>query len=336
MPADTYTPNGTSCWVDLDGPVHYVDHGGPDDAPVLVCVHGLGGSHANWTSFAPLLTDRYRVLALDLAGFGLTGGRPRDATVTGNRLLLHRFLTEVVGGPAVLIGNSMGGLIAAMQAAEHPETVSAITLVDPVLPLVFSLPDPLLVSTFATLSRPGAIWRALTGRRPPLTVAQAALRLQQLSCADPSRIAPAVAAEHEALARRRRSVPNTEADLQLAARSLAWAVVRRRQYAALLRGLRMPVLLIHGSHDRLVPIRAARLTAAANPDWRFEVATGVGHAPMLEAPVWTAGHVTDWLTGATVAAALKGRRTESQPTVAGSLIAALISPSTRSASSTGT
>ena len=45
-----------SLWADLDGPVHYVDHGGAPDGPLLVCVHGLGGSLLNWAALAPLLT----------------------------------------------------------------------------------------------------------------------------------------------------------------------------------------------------------------------------------------------------------------------------------------
>jgi len=295
MDIAAYTPSAPSSWVDLDGPVHYVNHGGPADAPLLVCVHGLGGSHANWAAIAPLLTDRYRVLALDLAGFGLTGGGPRSATVTGNRLLLHRFLAAVADGPAVLIGNSMGGLITTLQAAEEPQTVSAAVLIDPALPPALSAPDPLAISTFAAFGLPGPARRAVYGRRPPLTAAQAALRLLRLVCAEPSRIPREVIDQHIALARQRGLGPSTDADMLLAARSLAWILARRRRYAALLHGLKMPVMLIHGDRDRLIPIRAARQAAAANPAWRFEVATGVGHVPMLEAPVWTAGRLLDWL-----------------------------------------
>ena len=295
MDIAAYTPSAPSSWVDLDGPVHYVNHGGPADAPLLVCVHGLGGSHANWAAIAPLLTDRYRVLALDLAGFGLTGGGPRSATVTGNRLLLHRFLAAVANGPAVLIGNSMGGLITTLQAAEEPQTVSAAVLIDPALPPALSAPDPLVISTFAAFGLPGPARRAVYGRRPPLTAAQAALRLLRLVCAEPSRIPREVIDQHIALARQRGLGPSTDADMLLAARSLAWILARRRRYAALLHGLKMPVMLIHGDRDRLIPIRAARQAAAANPAWRFEVATGVGHVPMLEAPVWTAGRLLDWL-----------------------------------------
>ena len=55
--------------------------GGPDDGPLVVCVHGLGGSHVNWMALAPQLTSTCRVLALDLAGHGLTEalGRGTDA-----------------------------------------------------------------------------------------------------------------------------------------------------------------------------------------------------------------------------------------------------------------
>lgn len=293
-----YTPSAPSCWIDLDGPVHYVDHGGPLDAPLLVCVHGLGGSHANWSAIAPLLTPSYRVLALDLAGFGLTGGSPRSATVPGNRLLLHRFLAAVTDQPSVLVGNSMGGLITALQAADEPQTVSALVLIDPALPPALSMPDPLVVSTFAAFGLPGPARRAVVGRRPPLTAAQAALRLLRLVCADPAKIPREVIDQHICLARRRGGVPNTEADMLLAARSLAWILARRRRYAAMLQALRMPVMLIHGDRDRLIPIRAARQVAAANPSWRFEVATGVGHVPMLEAPVWTAKRLIDWLPSA--------------------------------------
>jgi alpha/beta hydrolase fold len=72
-PEDIAGPaGGRSRWIDLDGPVHYVDFGGPEDGPGIVCVHGLGGSAVNWSAIAPLLTGRYRLLAPDLAGHGLT------------------------------------------------------------------------------------------------------------------------------------------------------------------------------------------------------------------------------------------------------------------------
>jgi pimeloyl-ACP methyl ester carboxylesterase len=49
-------PPEASRWADLGVPVHYVDHGGPPDGPLLLMVHGLGGSLVNWAALAPLLT----------------------------------------------------------------------------------------------------------------------------------------------------------------------------------------------------------------------------------------------------------------------------------------
>ena len=76
--------------------MHYLDYGGPADAPVMVAVHGLEGSAVNWSALAPLLTDRYRVLAPDLAGHGFTRScGPWGVDVASNRALLSRFIQEV-------------------------------------------------------------------------------------------------------------------------------------------------------------------------------------------------------------------------------------------------
>src|SRR5262249_58391081 len=138
---------------DLDGPVHYLDFGG--DGPPLVCVHGLGGSALNWTAVGAGLAAHHHVLALDLRGFGQTplgsATRLRD-----NVRLLDLFLRQVVGRPATLVGNSMGGLLSVWQAAEHPDTVCNLVLVDPALP--WGRRGPLRAATyplFPALLAPG-------------------------------------------------------------------------------------------------------------------------------------------------------------------------------------
>src|SRR5215210_5383514 len=125
---------GESRTVDLGGPVHYVDFGGPEQAPTVVLVHGLGGSHLNWDLFAPLLRPHARVLALDLPGFGRSEPGDRRTTVQDNVKVLDRFLREVAGSPAVLVGNSMGGMISILQAAGSPQTVSGLVLLDAAVP----------------------------------------------------------------------------------------------------------------------------------------------------------------------------------------------------------
>src|SRR5712691_9739056 len=92
-----------SRWADVGGPVHYREWAGSEDGPVFVCVHGLGGSNLNWALVAPGLASRGRVLALDLAGFGLTPMGGRGSGVGANRRLLGRFLRALDLPPIVLV-----------------------------------------------------------------------------------------------------------------------------------------------------------------------------------------------------------------------------------------
>jgi pimeloyl-ACP methyl ester carboxylesterase len=293
-----------SSWADLDGPVHYLDYGGASEGPLVVCVHGLGGSAVNWAAVAPLLTPSCRVVALDLAGFGRTRSGGRSTTVSSNQVLLHRFITEVLEPPVVLVGNSMGGLICGLQADAAPATVAGLVLVDPAVPVgPRSRPHPLVALLFALYAVPAVGRRVSSRGRSLRSVENAAMDVLRLCCADASRVPADVVAEHLVLARERADYLDVDAELVVAARSLMWVISRWRRHAAVLQRISAPVLLLHGDRDRLVPVAAARRVATAHPQWRFEVARGVGHVPQLEAPAWTAGHILDWLATDGAAAA---------------------------------
>ncbi len=175
-----------SAWVDLDGPVHYVDHGGAPDGPLLVCVHGLGGSLVNWAALAPLLTATCRVVALDLAGFGHTRAGSRSTGVQANRRLLQRFLEEVSGTPVILVGNSMGGLISILQAAESPEQRRrpGTASTPPSRSGRRRVPTRASPATFALFAVPAVGRTLLSLRRSRTTADEAALDLLRLCCAD--------------------------------------------------------------------------------------------------------------------------------------------------------
>lgn len=299
------TPSAVpSRWVDLGGPVHYADYGGPTEGPLLVCVHGLGGSLVNWAAVAPALARTCRVLAIDLAGFGRTRTHGRSSSVSANQQLLNRFLGQVCDRPAVLVGNSMGGLVSVLQADAHPETAAGLVLVDPALPVGLAAPpDPLVAMMFGLYAVPAVGRTVLARARSAASAEDQAMAVLRLCCADSSRVPDDVVEQHLELARERRDLPDVDAELVVAARSLMWVLARRRAHAEMLRRIHVPVLLLHGDRDRLVPVAAARATAAANPAWRFEVARGVGHVPQLEAPGWTVDQILDWLATDGVAAA---------------------------------
>jgi pimeloyl-ACP methyl ester carboxylesterase len=305
-------PGGISRWTDIGGPVHYLDFGGPAGGPVIICVHGLGGAAVNWMAVAPLLTGCCRVLAPDLAGHGLTRSAGRGTGVAANRALLHQFMASVPPGPAILMGNSMGGMISLLEASAAPAAVAGLILVDPALPVVPARPDPVLAAMFALYLTPG-LGRAVMARRRRLSAEQFVASVLGLCCVNPSRVAADVVARHLKLADQRVTFAGAERDFATALRSVVATASYpgRRAYRRQIGSITCPVLLIHGTGDRLVPIAVTRAAARANPAWSLAEIAGVGHVPQLEAPAETARVITGWLRtdgrGAAEAAA-PGRR----------------------------
>ena len=281
---------------DLSGPLCWVDHGGPHDAPVVVAVHGLGGSHANWHDLGPLLARTHRVLALDLAGHGCTPRAGRSASVRSNCQLLGRFLDEVLGRPAVLLGNSMGAAISMLQAADHPERVTGLALIGPALPRQrTSVPPPALAKQIALFAVPGLAERALARRRARLGAEAFVQATLELTCADASRVSPAMRELAVRLCADRTNGPDAEAAFLEAARSLGLLATRTRAYRSLIASLSQPGIVLQGERDRLVPAAGVRQLAALQPDWPVHLLDGVGHVPHIEAPQRTAELLLPWL-----------------------------------------
>jgi len=281
-------------FVDLDGPVHYADFGG--EGPAIVLVHGLGGSHLNWLAVAPRLAAHGRVVAVDLHGHGRTPSLGRTARISANLHMLARFLDVVAAGPAVLMGNSMGGYVALATAAAEPGKVKAVVLVNPALPLArHARVDRRFFAAFAAFAVPGVgevILRARWLRGPERMVRD----LLALCCVDPARIEREVVDAHVALAVERSRLGRTaRRDFLAAQRSLMTRLLRRRRFFDMVAAVRPPVLVVQGDRDRLVQIAAARALAAARPDWRLEVLEGVGHVPQLETPDRFLAVVEPWL-----------------------------------------
>ena len=289
---------GRSRWIDLDRPLHYLDFGGPADGAVIVCVHGLGGSAVNWSAIAPLLTDRYRVLAPDLAGHGLTQSRGRGTGVAANRVLLHRFIESGPGRPVILMGNSMGGMISLLEASAAPDAVAGLILIDPALPLVPSQQDPLVTAMFVLGATPG-VGRVMLGRRSRVAPEVLVASTMSLVCEDASRVPADVVAQHVEMILRRAGFTDVRRDLAVTTRSVVATLgFRGRAYRRGIGAITCPVLLLHGERDRVVPVAAARAIARANPSWTLVVLPGAGHVPQLEAADESAGVITEWLDAA--------------------------------------
>jgi pimeloyl-ACP methyl ester carboxylesterase len=287
---------GASHFSDIAGPVHWVDFGGPAGVSPIVMVHGLGGSHLNWVRIAGPLAERNRVIAIDLPGFGFSPAAGRRTSIQANTKVLDRFINEIIGGPVILMGNSMGGAVTILESAASPQPVAAVILVDPALPRPVELPDRQVAAQFLMYAIPGVGEAFMDISRRSRTDRDFVERVVNLCFADPRRSSPELMdAATELVAYRRLHMPNQDAAFLRAARSVLRAGLRPRQFKNTMRSLVQPVLLIHGDRDRLVPITAARIAAAANPKWDTEFLHDVGHTPQLEDPDAVIHAVSRWL-----------------------------------------
>ena len=284
------------------GRVVYEDLGASEIPMVLV--HGLGGAKENWMLVAPQLAERgYRVLAPDLAGFGATPLEGRQSTLETNRDIVDAVIARGAG-PAVLVGHSMGGLIAMMQAASNPSSVARLVLLDPAVPLARTSPMKPLPTSFVNLlaRRPrigAAAAGALARLEGPRNLIENAMRQY---CFDSSRLDPAlvdalVAAERARIARGRAYLGYMQAY-----RSMRACLDHPADYDRdIVQRVMAPTLLVAGAADELVPTPLIRKLAALRPDWTYHEMEGVGHNPQMEAPARLVELMLSWLEAPTPA-----------------------------------
>jgi pimeloyl-ACP methyl ester carboxylesterase len=107
--------------------VHYLDWGG--EAPALILIHGYATCAWVWSEIAEALHARYRSVAIDLAGHGLSSRSPSRYGTSLQTACVQRVI-DAIDGPITLVGHSWGGRIAAKIAAVNPRRVSHLVLVD--------------------------------------------------------------------------------------------------------------------------------------------------------------------------------------------------------------
>lgn len=143
---NTLYSNENSQWMDVDGMrIHYRDEGNPNGQPIVL-IHGILSSLHTWDEWNAGLADDYRIISLDVPGFGLTGG-PENPDDFSESLLHHSFsgfIEQLQLNDFILAGNSLGGYISAHYAANNPDKINKLILIDPAgapqdLPFILSL-----------------------------------------------------------------------------------------------------------------------------------------------------------------------------------------------------
>lgn len=129
-------------------PIYYVQAGERHtNRPPLLLIHGFGASTDHWRKNIVGLSSEFEVWAIDLLGFGRSGKPEWQYSGDLWRDQLHDFITEVIGQPVVLAGNSLGGYVSLCVAAQRPESAAGLVLVNSAGPFTdiqgTTKPDPI-------------------------------------------------------------------------------------------------------------------------------------------------------------------------------------------------
>lgn len=260
-----------SKFVEINGiMVHYKMMG--QGEPYIILLHGFGASVFSWYAVMGPLSQLGTVIAYDRPAFGLTE-RPmtwsglNPYSPEGNEALLTGLLDHFGIQKAILIGNSAGGTLSMQFALSHPERVQALILVDPA---VYESGSP--------------AWVSILGKTPEMqhlgplfvrSIEKSGVDLIRTAWHDPKRIT------QETLDGYTKPLKADNWDRAL------WDFTMASHDTGLtssLQGFTMPILVITGVDDRIVPTANSVKLAGAIPDSKLVIIPNAGHVPHEEQP----------------------------------------------------
>jgi len=243
----------------------------------VVLLHGFGDTHATWRNVVPVVARRHRVIALDLPGFGASATMP-GPLLDGQVAAIEAVLDALgVDGPVSVVGNSMGAVAALRFALAHPARTERVAAIAPAglgvgVPIWWRMLSGQLLSLRLVLL-------ALEVVPPSLVESVARQIFLRLVVHDQARIDPATLRELGRRYRTRRDIEDLYQLGHLLVAELASGTLLERVEA-----LDVPLLVLWGRHDRMVPVEHGRALASAVPGARLEVLEACGHCPQLERP----------------------------------------------------
>lgn len=278
--------SGASEFLDLKNGsrIHYRDEGDLYK-PAIILLHGFNGSLFNFERMVPLLSKEFRLISIDLPGFGLTGAIPSMDYSTQNSILVINELTSYLGLEKFSVaGNSMGGGIAWRYALENPEKTQSLILLassgiysseerlqieesERESPLVWKLMRSNFVSYFLSLYTPKFF--ATQGLKtsvydPNLATEEIANQFHELTLMQGSR---------EAILSRfsKQNYSNEKPDI--------------------LKKIQAPTLIIHGREDNIISFKSSINLDQYIQNSQLMIYPKIGHLPMYETPARVADDI---------------------------------------------
>ncbi len=267
-------------WHELAGrPVNVLDTGaggGDEDSPPLVFVHGHSACWQHWLEQLPHFMGHRRCIALDLPGFGRSPLPDDGVSMSGYARIVDELMDRLDLGPACVVGNSMGGFVAAELAIRFPQRVERLVLVAAagMAGGYIGLPTELIAHPtgiaagrvlFGLGGVPDGLAQALATRRNGRRLALGFV------VTHPRRLHPALVVE----------ILNGTGKPAAARAAVELAGYDFKDRVG---DIACPTLIVWGDTDNLVPVSCADGYAEAIPDARKIIYADTGHLPMVERP----------------------------------------------------
>jgi pimeloyl-ACP methyl ester carboxylesterase len=253
---------------------HYLE-GGPDDAEVVLLLHGFGGEKDNWTRFLKHLTGRYKVIAPDLPGFGESARHADwDYSVIPQRDRVQGFAQALGLERYHLAGHSMGGHISITYAYEYPAQVASLALFNN---------GGIHAPNESELMR-----RVKLGESPLVIRSDEGFKSMMALVFNEQPFAPWPMKKVLA----QRAMANADFN-QTIFESLMQDF--ETDLAPVLAAIGSPVFILWGDSDKILDVSSVRVMQQALPDADVVIMADMGHVPMLERPAETAEHYRTFL-----------------------------------------
>jgi len=255
------------------------------EGPPILLLHGTGAATHSWRDLAPLLAERFRVIACDLPGHGFTTGSLGRPSLPAVAKAVAGLMTALEVEPQVIVGHSAGAAVAlrmALDGLAHPRAIIALSpallpfpgVAQHLFPAMAKLlfVNPFAPHIFAQMARGEGVVARFLERSTGSKIDAAGIAQYARLFGDSKHCAGALA--------------------MMANWDLRTLKIDLPQ-------LGLPLLVLHGEYDSAIPLAAAREATGLVPGAEFEALAGLGHLAHEEQPADVAARILRFIEAET-------------------------------------